>query len=82
MKKYSIEGALEIAKLSAEFEGEMQLLKRGGLVHPGRKPKIEELLRRMVPYRDVFEPYLEKYIKNDKGVRDYERMINFQIPLE
>jgi hypothetical protein len=78
-EKYSVDDAVKIAELSARLGVDMHWLKREGL-QPAVKTELEALLRELVPYRPVFEPVINAYIKRDKDFSSYANIFSFKIP--
>ena len=74
---YSADEADEIADLSAELRAEVGVILRGGYGDIN-KPRVAELLQKMVPYREVFERQLERYSQKYDSIRH----CNLQIPAQ
>jgi len=67
---YPLQAGIEIAEI-AEFLGEeFNGMKRFGL-QDDRKKRLSDLFVRMKKYPEVFEPFLEAYLKNDNMAREY-----------
>jgi len=77
-KQYSLEDVLEISRISVELGRDIKGIGDGGYGGE-RKTRVEALLERMKPYREVFKSLFEEY-KSHQSIKTIMSSSSDSIP--